>query len=84
MITVSKKKFDKSVDRNHIKRLVREAYRKNKIPLYEFLHTNKFQLAIGFIYSSKKITTFNHIENKIKVALSELIDKISDNNIKSV
>ncbi len=37
------------------------------------------QLALAIIYSSKKITTFNETENKIKVALSTLIKKISDN-----
>ena len=41
------------------------------------------QLALAIIYSSKKITTFNETENKIKVALSTLIKKISDSLVHS-
>jgi len=32
------------------------------------------QMAVGIVYTSKKITTFNDVENKIKVALSRLIE----------
>jgi ribonuclease P protein component len=67
------------VDRNKVKRQVREAYRKNKAGLYQMLMAENKQLALAIIYSSKKITTFNETENKIKVALSTLIKKISDN-----
>ena len=43
-ISVSKISFKKAVDRNRIKRLVREAYRKNKSVLYDFLHQKKNHL----------------------------------------
>ncbi|MBK7037147.1 MAG: ribonuclease P protein component [Bacteroidetes bacterium] len=79
LISVSKNRFPRAVDRNKIKRQVREAYRKNKAGLYQMLMAENKQLALAIIYSSKKITTFNETENKIKVALSTLIKKISDN-----
>lgn len=67
------------MDRNKIKRQIREAYRNNKSGLYEVLLTQNKQLALAIIYSTKKITTFNDTQIKIKVALSTLIKKISDN-----
>lgn len=73
LISVPKRNFPHAVDRNRIKRLIREAYRMNKHPLYAFLRLNNIQLAVAFVYTSKKITSFNHIEGKIKVALSGLI-----------
>ena len=38
VIAVPKRNFKKAVDRNKIKRRIREAYRKNKYLLYEHLH----------------------------------------------
>lgn len=79
LISVSKTRFPRAVDRNKIKRHIREAYRKNRSGLYEVLLAQNKQLALAIIFSSKKITTFNEAENKIKVALSTLTKKISDN-----
>src|SRR5258705_10665449 len=44
LISVSTKNFKRSVDRNKIKRLIREAYRMNKHVLYDSLKKKKFQL----------------------------------------
>ncbi len=74
MISVPKRSFPHAHDRNRVRRLLREAYRKNKLPLYSALQANQLQLALVVIYTSKKITTFNDAENKIKLVLSRLID----------
>jgi ribonuclease P protein component len=50
-----KKNFKSSPDRNRIKRLMREAYRLNKISLYEKLLAQKQQMAIMFIYKGKEM-----------------------------
>jgi len=76
LASASKKKFNKATDRNRIKRFIKESYRTNKFELYRHLTTNKLQLALAFVYIDKKITSFNDIEAKIKVALSELILKL--------
>jgi ribonuclease P protein component len=55
--TVPKKFFKHAVDRNRIKRLVREAYRLNKNQLYEKLVAQKQQMAFMFVYKGKELPT---------------------------
>ncbi len=50
LVAVSKKKFKHAVDRNRVKRKIREAYRLNKSHLLNNLLTQTAQLNIGFVY----------------------------------
>src|SRR5262245_46670309 len=49
-MSVPKKTFKRAVDRNRIKRLMREAYRKNKSGFYELLRKQNEQCALMLIY----------------------------------
>lgn len=71
--SVPKKHFKKSVDRNRIKRLVRESYRFNKRLLYQRLVDKKDQIALMIIYQGKELPSFREIDEKIRVALDKLI-----------
>ena len=51
-VSVSKRNFKKAVDRNSIKRLMRETYRKNKYLIYDSEDTKKH--IFMFIYQGKK------------------------------
>jgi ribonuclease P protein component len=67
LISVSKRNFKKAVDRNKIKRRVREAYRLNKSQL------NITQsISIAYIYTPKEILSFQEIQNKIVTSLHKL------------
>lgn len=73
LVSVSKRQIRKSVHRNHIKRLIREAYRKNKNCLYAFLNTGSMVVLLAVIYTAKSIMTYSEIE----LALQKAMDKLS-------
>lgn len=53
MFSVSKRHFKQAVDRNRLKRQLREAYRLQKNTFYEKVSGAEKQLAICFVYKSK-------------------------------
>lgn len=61
-ISVPKKKIKRAVDRNKIKRHIREIYRNNKnlFPIQEGTI-----LLVGFIYNTKEIYDFNTLKEEI-------------------
>ena len=71
-ISVPKKSFAKAVDRNKIKRRIRESYRKNKQPLYEILKKKNLSIALMIIYISKEEISYQEIEKKMVVSLQKL------------
>lgn len=75
LIAVSKKNFKKAVDRNKIKRLIREAYRKNKQPLAEYCTAKSVSVMFGLIYTGKTILSYAEIEKKIILILHHLIEQ---------
>ncbi|MFD2035230.1 ribonuclease P protein component [Belliella marina] len=69
LFSVSKRKIKKAVDRNHVKRRIKEAYRLNKHLLTE---KNKSKKNIAFIYVSSDISTFKSVEPIIQKILKKL------------
>jgi ribonuclease P protein component len=72
LISVPKKIFKRAVDRNLLKRRLREAYRKNKSGLYNFLKEKNLQCALAFIYTGHEIAAFEELEKKILLVLQRL------------
>lgn len=67
-VSVPKRKFKKAVDRNRIKRLMREAYRLNK---HIIILKNK-HYHIMFIYSVTQKPDFKLVEKSIIILLNDL------------
>ena len=70
--TVSSRLFKKAVDRNRIKRLMRESYRLQKNNLKIFLEENHKNLAVFFIYTGKELPKYDDVFEKIGSALRKL------------
>lgn len=71
--SVSKKGFKLAVTRNLIKRRIREAYRKNKLALYERLISENIQIAFVVILKGNSIPDYFTIEKSIKEVINKLI-----------
>lgn len=76
--SVPKKIFKRAVKRNLLKRRMREAYRNNKLPLYEFLTLNNIKISLLFVYLATDIKYFDEIEKKIIETLNKLQNKIKN------
>jgi ribonuclease P protein component len=74
--SASSRNFKKAVDRNRIKRLMRESYRKQKSALFNQLQTMNKQLAIFIIYTGKELPAHEVVEEKMKQALKKLGDQL--------
>ena len=69
-VSVPKKLFKLAVDRNKLKRLIREAYRLNKNIIYT--DNNSETLNIFFIYKNKEFANYKIIEDDILKLLKEI------------
>jgi ribonuclease P protein component len=74
--SVSSKNFRKAVDRNRIKRLMREAYRLQKLPLKSLLEKKNNRLVVFLIYTGKEMPDYEFIYEKVNVVLQTIIKKL--------
>jgi len=75
-VSVPKKKIPNATDRNKIKRLVREAFRKNKTIIQQPLEAKNVKLHLMLVYSQSSIISMSEIEDKISVTLQRLAEQI--------
>jgi len=68
LISVSTRQFKRAVDRNKVKRRVREAYRLQK----ENIESRPEKGIFSFIYTAREILPFTEIKNKLFLVLEKI------------
>ena len=73
LIVVPKKRIKLAVQRNTIKRCIRQSYRTRKFKLEEHLKNQQKQIYFAIIYSTQKEICFKDIDVKINLMINRLI-----------
>lgn len=73
MAIAPKKRFKHAVDRNRVKRLTREAYRLQKLPLLSTLEARHKQLMVAFLYVDNKHISFDETYAILGKAITRLV-----------
>lgn len=71
-MSVPKKKLKRAVDRNRVKRLLREAYRLSKSELATYSEAQGFQLKVAFVWIPSEVLDYAKVEKKMVEALLKM------------
>lgn len=75
LVSVPKRRFHHAVDRNRMKRLVREAYRINKHSLWRSLQGKNYRLAMAFVCITDTLPSFQTVSKSMRKALARVAEK---------
>ncbi|MEN9684261.1 MAG: hypothetical protein RLZZ28_47 [Bacteroidota bacterium] len=75
-VGVSARNFKKAVDRNRIKRLLRECYRLNKISLHTSAAAKQKGISLFFLFIGKELPEYTYLLEKMKEVLIKMEEKI--------
>lgn len=73
-VSVSKRNFKTAVDRNRIKRLLREVYRLNKAHYFNTITT---QYAFMILYIGKDKPSFTQVETQMNLLFKKFLNTVS-------
>lgn len=71
-VSVSARMFKHATDRNRIKRVLREAYRQQRLPLLEAAANKGLLLTVFFIYVDKPLPAYPLLQDKMRYCLKRL------------
>ena len=80
LVAVPKRKLKKAVERNRMKRIIREVIRKNKSDLETSLTEHTMGLVLGVLYNAGKVESYSRVEE----AFVTLIKSVEKEMIKDV
>jgi ribonuclease P protein component len=80
VISVPKRNFKKAHDRNRIKRIIKETFRKNKLILETFLLEEQLQFSFFLMYNHKEKLTFEEFMLKTELFVYFLIENLKNDS----
>jgi len=83
MITAAKRNFRHAHDRNRIKRLIREAYRKNKSGHYLALEKVGKQAGLIFIFTGRQLPDSEYVNEKINSLLQRFTQLVLTHHLQT-
>ena len=75
-VGVSARNFKKAVDRNTIKRRMREAYRLHKLPLHEHLVAQQKSVAVFILWIDKQMPTTAALQELMPAVIEKIIKQL--------
>jgi ribonuclease P protein component len=75
-VGVSARHFKKAVDRNTIKRRMREAYRLHKLPLHQHLVAAEKSVAVFILWIDKQLPTSAALQDLMPTVIEKLIKQL--------
>jgi ribonuclease P protein component len=77
-VGVSTRNFKKAVERNRIKRLLRESYRTEKLLLHKYLKEHNRQVIVFLLYIDKTLPNFKTLKTKMPLIFEQLIKRLNE------
>ena len=78
LISVPKRNFHHAVDRNRIKRQIREFYRTQSSSLKETVALKGKGLALAFLFNDNKLWDSDKLDQRLAQALEKLVETLSE------
>ena len=78
LISAPKRNFHHAVDRNRIKRQIREFYRTGSSSLKETVASKGKGLALAFLFNDNKLWESDKLDQRLSQALERLVETLSE------
>ncbi|MBR5935344.1 MAG: ribonuclease P protein component [Bacteroidaceae bacterium] len=78
LISAPKRNFHHAVDRNRIKRQIREFYRTSSAQLKEIVSERKQGLALAFLFNDNKLWETEKLRSKLQLAMDRLVNSVRE------